>query len=270
MSERKWIFPDPPDTMAITLKRILDNKSTIKYISHDAEDGMWQFLDGNEVEIDDSAIVSLQKILEYDPFIAKISDLALGWIAVRDDSSDQWVRSKKNVIEPIQQGYHCTSCGKYHDELPLNYGGDAPYYWYQIPPDEREGRCEINSYLCVIDGEDFFIKGSIGIPLNDKADTFSWDVWVSLSKENFEKTIELWDEEGRESKLNPMFGWLSTSLPCYPETLSLKTMVHTRRVGVRPFIELEPTEHPLAIEQRNGISMKRVQEIAESILYTNE
>lgn len=59
--------------MAFTLKRILDNKSTIKYTSHDAEDGMWQFLDGIEIEIDDSVIVSLQEILEYDPSLAKIS-----------------------------------------------------------------------------------------------------------------------------------------------------------------------------------------------------
>ncbi|ULO10330.1 hypothetical protein H1230_13030 [Paenibacillus sp. 19GGS1-52] len=27
-----------------------------------------------------------------------------------------------------------------------------------MPPDEREGRCEINSDLCVIDEEGFFIR----------------------------------------------------------------------------------------------------------------
>jgi hypothetical protein len=66
--------------------------------------------------------------------------------------------------------------------------------------------------------------------------------------------------EGREQELEPMFGWLSTSIPCYPETINLKTMVHTRSVGVRPYIELEPTEHqhPLAIEQREGIAIERV------------
>jgi hypothetical protein len=40
--------------------------------------------------------------------------------------------------------------------------------------------------------------------------------------------------------------------------LSLKTMVHTQPVGVRPSIELEPTDHPLAIEQREGITVARV------------
>ncbi|MGQ0416884.1 DUF2199 domain-containing protein, partial [Bacillus sp. HC-TM] len=36
-------------------------------------------------------------------------------------------------------------------------------------------------------------------------------------------------------------------------------------VGTAPYVELEPTEHPLAIEQRNGITLERVKEIQEMI-----
>jgi hypothetical protein len=43
--------------------------------------------------------------------------------------------------------------------------------------------------------------------------------------------------------------------------MDLKTRVHLRDHEVRPFIELEPTDHPLALEQRNGISVDRVAEI---------
>jgi hypothetical protein len=49
-------------------------------------------------------------------------------------------------------------------------------------------------------------------------------------------------------------------------TLHLKKMVHTRQVGRRPFFELEPTNHPLAVEQREGITLARVQQIAELVL----
>ena len=72
--------------------------------------------------------------------------------------------------------------------------------------------------------------------------------------------------QGCESEL-PYFGWLSSSVPGYPETLKLETMVHTRAVGVRPRIELEPTDHPLAVEQREGITRERVREIAEIVLH---
>jgi hypothetical protein len=38
-------------------------------------------------------------------------------------------------------------------------------------------------------------------------------------------------------------------------------------VGVRPLIELEPTWHSIAIEQRNGISMSRVHNIVEAAMH---
>ena len=65
-----------------------------------------------------------------------------------------------------------------------------------------------------------------------------------------------------------MFGWLSTHLPVYePSTVNLKTLVHTQPVGERPLLELEPTDHPLAVEQREGIDLARVQELAERLLH---
>ena len=96
---------------------------------------------------------------------------------------------------------------------------------------------------------------------------FSWGVWVSLSRENFSRAADLWDTPGRESE-KPYFGWLTTELPIYsPSTINLKTHVHTRPIGERPLVELEPTEHPLAVEQRTGITRDRVREIAEALLH---
>ena len=97
---------------------------------------------------------------------------------------------------------------------------------------------------------------------------FVWGVWTSISSNNFKRMAEHWESPRRETE-PPYFGWLCTSLPLYPETLLLKTNVHSRPIGHRPFIELEPTDHPLAIEQRNGITMDRVREIAEVLLHSD-
>ncbi|PLR78515.1 DUF2199 domain-containing protein [Bacillus sp. V3-13] len=164
-----------------------------------------------------------------------------------------------------KKGYVCRCCGKYHDELPMSYGSLVPEYYYDIPIEEQESRIEMNEDVCIIDDEYFFIRGCIEIPVCDGEGPFIWDVWVSVSEENFNKIIDYWEVEGREEELEPMFGWLSTSIPCYPETINLKTMVHTRPVGVRPYIQLEPTEHPLALEQREGIKLERIEEIAEEL-----
>lgn len=50
-------------------------------------------------------------------------------------------------------------------------------------------------------------------------------------------------------------------------TLNLKTNLHTQPVGRRPTIELEPTDHPLAVEQRSGITHARVRKLAELTLH---
>jgi hypothetical protein len=42
--------------------------------------------------------------------------------------------------------------------------------------------------------------------------------------------------------------------------------LHTREVGRRPSILLEPTDHPLAVEQRDGIPPHRMVEIAQAHL----
>jgi hypothetical protein len=162
-------------------------------------------------------------------------------------------------------GYTCTCCGDHHDELPLNFSTTAPDVW--DPSFEGDSDSMLSADQCVIKGEHFFVKGLIEIPVIGSADVFSWGVWVSLSKANFARTVDLWESAGREAE-PPYFGWLTTELPVYsPNTVNLKTNAHTRPVGQRPFIELEPTDHPLAVEQREGISQDRVREIVRAVLH---
>jgi len=162
--------------------------------------------------------------------------------------------------------WRCRCCGEEHHELPVHYGAAAPALWFSIPEGERKGRALLSPDLCLIDEQHGFIVGNLEIPIIGSEEQFSWDVWVSLSLPNFKRAYKLWKQPVRELE-PPYFGWLSTLLPCYPETLHLKTMVHTRAVGRQPRIELEPTDHPLAVEQRQGITWERVQEIAERVLH---
>jgi hypothetical protein len=166
----------------------------------------------------------------------------------------------------MSQGYKCNTCGNWHDDLPMSFGANTPYWYDMIAPEERSWRAELSSDQCIIDNQHYFVRGCIEIPILDDPGPFIWGVWVSLSEKSFERMSELWETTDREGE-PPYFGWLSTSLPGYPETLNLKTNVHTRPLGQRPLIELEPSDHPLAVEQREGITMARVQEIVESVMH---
>ncbi|MYT68120.1 DUF2199 domain-containing protein [Streptomyces sp. SID8367] len=161
-------------------------------------------------------------------------------------------------------GFTCSCCGAHHPELPMNYTSDAPVVWDQAFADADD--CLLSADQCVVRGRHYFVKGMIEIPVIDSEGVFSWGVWVSLSRESFSRAADLWDTPGREAE-QPYFGWLTTDLSLYPTTLNLKTHVHTRPVGERPFVELEPTDHPLAVEQRTGITLDRVREIATAVLH---
>ena len=147
----------------------------------------------------------------------------------------------------------------------MSYAAPAPEYWTDDLAGEDDSG--LSADQCVIQNEWFFVHGLIEIPVADSDEPFSWGVWVSLSKENYDRMSDLWETPGREEE-PPYFGWLSTQLPVYsPTTVNLKTLLHTRPIGERPLIELEPTDHPLAVEQRTGITRARVEQIADILLH---
>lgn len=65
-------------------------------MTHDADDGMWQFLDGAYVSDDDGAVMWLYQILDYDPSIEVLFDLPFGWIAWRENVNSDWKKQKKD------------------------------------------------------------------------------------------------------------------------------------------------------------------------------
>ena len=87
-----WPFDDPPDREVITLERILDGSSPLRLVTHDADDGEWQFLDGEHVFEEDAAVVLLGELLQFDPSLVELADLPIGWYAWRASTADPWER----------------------------------------------------------------------------------------------------------------------------------------------------------------------------------
>ncbi|TCI45721.1 DUF2199 domain-containing protein [Exiguobacterium sp. SH3S2] len=157
----------------------------------------------------------------------------------------------------------CSVCQTQID-TPLGYGSLMPTYIEDFSKKDMKRRVFLTDDICVLDEEHFFVNGCLELPIIGEDDVFTWNVWVSLSADNFFRMLDAWEDPARVG-LEPMFGWFSTDLPDYPDTINLKTNVHIREVGMRPFIELEPTDHPLAVEQREGISRERIEALARSI-----
>lgn len=164
------------------------------------------------------------------------------------------------------EGFTCSTCGEHHDELLLVLGTPAPAAYEAIPPAEREQRAGLSSDQCVVDGKHFFVLGRLELPVTDGPHPFTWLTWVSLSEKDFLRASELWHTVGRESE-EPYFAWVQSALPYPGGTLSLQASLHTQPVGERPLVVLHEADHPLYREQRQGITMARVQQIVEAALH---
>lgn len=91
----KFPFKDEKNTAAITCRHIIKDRREILYVSHDEDDGMWQFLCGEPHEADEAMIVSLHEIFMHDHSVAAIAELPLGCEAERKDGNSEWIARQK-------------------------------------------------------------------------------------------------------------------------------------------------------------------------------
>jgi hypothetical protein len=166
-----------------------------------------------------------------------------------------------SFMAELANRFLCESCETWHESLPLSFSVKAPLAATRIPADELEKRVVITRDQCVIDGTTFFLRGRIVVPVTGLEEPFIWGVWAEVGPKNFIRTHDLWNKKGRESE-PPFRGWLDTDLPLYGTTLNLEVDIKTQIVGRRPHFEIISEEHPLGKEQRESITLARVQEIA--------
>lgn len=165
------------------------------------------------------------------------------------------------------RGFRCSNCNDLHQGV-FDLACDAPEQWTgpagKVPNAEvRESTHVLSEDFCILEGTHYFVRCVLQLQVIGTEETFGYGVWATLSRKNFDLYIERFDG-GNYQGFGPWFGWFSNSLKGYPETLNLKCQVHPQNGRQRPRVELEPTDHPLAREQRDGISFDRLLDIYAS------
>ncbi|MEM8772509.1 MAG: DUF2199 domain-containing protein [Pseudomonadota bacterium] len=173
--------------------------------------------------------------------------------------------------------FKCTACGEIHRGSP-SFGYNKPGEYYSVPEAEIARAVTLTEDLCTIappmhipDGETaYFIRTTLDIPIDGADEPFTWGVWVSQSKESFERYRDSFsdDQTGEGS-----FGWLGVWMPPYNRRTDdepieyLSCDVDWGAAGLRPTVMLQECDHPLYSDQQNGLSWDRAIEIAMQIMH---
>jgi hypothetical protein len=92
--QNNWPFADPRNIAVFTTADVLRLRHPILHVSHDEEDGAWQFHAGaQQTSASDALVVALSEMVEHDPTICEVADLPCGWYAERDRIGSAWRRA---------------------------------------------------------------------------------------------------------------------------------------------------------------------------------
>ena len=80
------------DALAITTRQVMREGWPILLVTHDADDGAWQFLNGHgDTDDTDSAmVVAAAQVAALDPSVGELAELPLGWRAWRETVDQPW------------------------------------------------------------------------------------------------------------------------------------------------------------------------------------
>lgn len=88
---KTYKFREPENTACMTCSHVLEGGAPILYVTHDADDGTWQFLCGSDNHDESHAkIVALKEIAVIDPSVNDLFEMPLGVDASRESKNANW------------------------------------------------------------------------------------------------------------------------------------------------------------------------------------
>ena len=165
--------------------------------------------------------------------------------------------------------FKCSCCGEIHEGSP-SFAFRAPDQYASLSEEQKEKMGMLTPDFCTItheEGTDRFVRAVLEVPIHGVEEPFLWGVWVSLSEKSFNRYSETFEApvagEG-------FFGWVCNRIDLYPYEHARAADVLVQAGRSRPRVVLhrgDAEDDPLVIDQVNGISVARAQELAERAMH---
>ena len=160
--------------------------------------------------------------------------------------------------------YTCEVCGEAHAGEGRDIRMGLPQPIFLLDEDERRARAYVEDDFALLDGERYFVRALLELPIYGEDGYFGYGAWVEVTEDDVAKLGRLWDDEdGWRS--DPFGGTLANELSPYAFTEGLPVRIRLREVDLLPLVELEDGEHELVRAQRIGISPHRAHELTATV-----
>jgi hypothetical protein len=163
--------------------------------------------------------------------------------------------------------YQCTVCGQLHDDIPA-FAFISPHYYHILSDEDKSTMAKLSEDWCIIRHDtqtDHFIRAVLQLPIADTDEIFEYGVWVSLSEKNFGHYMDNFNEDIEGTTF---FGYLSSQIPGYENTLSIKTNVVCGPKGQRPYVipHQDQQDNTLVHDYYHGITPEEADQRIHQLL----
>lgn len=153
----------------------------------------------------------------------------------------------------------CNECGKQHVSEHIELVFRSPDPVAALSAEARAAQVQENADLCIINGERFFVRATLPLPVHQRDEPYSLGLWVELGQAGFERIYELWDDPDQSSE-SPFSVSIANAIPTLSDTNGLPAELRLTGPTTRPQVFLVRGDHVLVAEQTQGITGHRAYE----------
>ena len=157
----------------------------------------------------------------------------------------------------MNHGYvACPCCGKPVSTEDIELAFHRPDAIAALTQAEQEARCKQDDDLCALDGERFFVRGTIPLPVAGSASTYAIGAWAEIAEADFRKILSLWIDENQAEE-PAISGSLANDVPSTTNSAGCDLAIRLTGPTTRPHFFIADDACSIFSEQKSGIPLHR-------------